>query len=447
MQLSHLDQSQGDDISDRQRRCFSRIKHEKQYKKKDNNGKMLRPLLGCAFSLLLTCPSILATEVEETPQPVGELLFSQDTFRGSEGEILSLHRYSPEEETKNLTFQDPWALETQINYISPDAVLQFQSYQDDVWVYVQYLTDIDGDGNYEWLLQENNIPYWDILSKGNTLSSTKQISSWNKMSVGQLRTITAANLFQYGLNVEEVRRETVELEHLNSGNTIFHFLISELPLHEEKTLEETWSEDSVHSYYVKIDNIGHEDTTLFGAYHLEDVSFSGGYFQAVDFCVTTELLPPISNSEFALEKNMTRGDIVEAMYRYHGSPETYPRTFGDISSEDWFATSFTWAVSRGFVGAIGGCLRPEENVTREEFVSILYNYANSLNRISNPSLKTNSYRDGKEITSKYATAVLWGLENEFLFSTDGYIYPQETITRGEAAILLMQFVEHITTES
>lgn len=405
-------------------------------KSKSNKTRRVLPVLACILAWNQFHPYTLA---EEYPTS-GQLLFPESAVRSMESNSLTLNRYTPMEVDGDPVYREQWTLETNMNYISPDALIQFQALDDNVWSYVQYFTDIDGNGEYEWVMDVENQPTWTTLAKGNSLVPIENVADWHKMSNEQIRQLDARVLFRYGVSVEQQREEALGLEYVQSGDIIYCITFSDTPLHLS-------TEDATRrSYYLKIDGKGWNDPQVLGAYTFEDVEFTDWFFHAVDVCTLEGLFFGTTHSEFSPYEGLTRAMVLQAMYNMHGSPDVYLRDFSDISSEQWYAPALTWALNQGVAGAENGAFRPNDLVTREELAGFLYNYAKSMNQLGTVSGKLSEYADYKEVSSKQTTAMLWVTQNQLMTGDEeGKLNPTSTATRAETAFMLANYLEEYTS--
>jgi|GEM_PF-3464414 len=78
---------------------------------------------------------------------------------------------------------------------------------------------------------------------------------------------------------------------------------------------------------------------------------------------------------------LTRGEFVTALYGASGTTGTSPAqyVFSDVQAEGTLAQAVSWAADNGIVNGLGdGRFGPEDPVTREQMVTMLYRFAQSL---------------------------------------------------------------------
>ena len=134
----------------------------------------------------------------------------------------------------------------------------------------------------------------------------------------------------------------------------------------------------------------------------------------------------------------TRGMIAAILYRLEGNPETNASmSFTDIGPGEYYSEAIAWAAEQGIVAGYSETLfGPDDPVTREQLVSMLYRYAGSPKTTGN----LEAFTDSKK-ASKYAKpALCWAVETGILSGKgNGILDPQGKATRAEVASVLMRY--------
>ena len=117
--------------------------------------------------------------------------------------------------------------------------------------------------------------------------------------------------------------------------------------------------------------------------------------------------------------------------------------FLDVSPDDYYGPSVCWAWKNEIVlGYDDDIFAPNDVLTKEQAISILYRYSNfsNDNLLSGENTNILSYEDYSDI-SKYAIPTIqWGLENQILTDDGDKINPTEKITRAETAQYLYNYI-------
>lgn len=179
-----------------------------------------------------------------------------------------------------------------------------------------------------------------------------------------------------------------------------------------------------------------------------DLDASKWYHEGVHYCLDNALMNGIGNGVFNPNGNCTRGMLATILYRVSGSPETEVSTvFFDLKAEDYFAKAVSWAYNNSVVNGMephtfGGNV----NITREQFATMLYNYA-KLNGVdvdkASENVNTLSFIDIFDVSSWANAGIHWCLASGILTgktaSGELYVDPQGLLTRAEAAAMIQRY--------
>ena len=127
--------------------------------------------------------------------------------------------------------------------------------------------------------------------------------------------------------------------------------------------------------------------------------------------------------------------------------EAAPVVFIDVRTGDWYRDAVVWLAGRGIVKGVSDiAFGPEENVTRAEFVQILYNKNRQPEPPATPDLADVKTGDW------YAPAVRWAAEQGVAAGTRGedgalYFQPDAPISRQDMAVILSNYLEKVEQTS
>ena len=148
----------------------------------------------------------------------------------------------------------------------------------------------------------------------------------------------------------------------------------------------------------------------------------------------------VTDTTFAPESSIKRGDFVLMLYRAAGEPETQAiTTFTDVTESDYYATAIAWAEECGIAQGSGDELfNPQSVLTREQAFTLVYRALSSLNITYTDwtADSLNKFSDAGSL-SEYAvtpTATLVGMG--IVSGSDGLLTPKAEITRAQMAKIL-----------
>ena len=192
-----------------------------------------------------------------------------------------------------------------------------------------------------------------------------------------------------------------------------------------------------------------------------DVKETDWYYNAVMFVNANGLMIGVSAAEFAPNSNLTRAMLVTILYRIEGSgllfqgsadkdgrekseSEILNSEFVDVVEGAWYSDAVRWAAENGMVTGYGdGRYGPNDDITREQFVTILYRYSKFAGFDVSVGEDTNilSYEDAFSVSEYAIPAFQWACGAGVITGKPGgYLDPLGKATRAEAATILMRFL-------
>lgn len=124
---------------------------------------------------------------------------------------------------------------------------------------------------------------------------------------------------------------------------------------------------------------------------------------------------------------MTRAMVWTVLARLDGQDITGGST--------WYSAAQTWAAANGTSDGTA----PQNNVTREQLVAILYRYAGSPS--ANHDL--NGFTDAGQVSDWASPAMQWAVQNGLIVGSGNALNPQSDATRTEVATILMRYIQLI----
>ena len=177
-----------------------------------------------------------------------------------------------------------------------------------------------------------------------------------------------------------------------------------------------------------------------------DVSEDDWFYEAVKYVVQKGLFNGTTETTFSPYKTMSRGMLVTVLYRLDGSPEvsgTNPYT--DVAAGMYYVDPIIWATQAGIISGYGdGIFKPDNAVTREQMVTILYNYAKYKGYDVSLVKGLDQFTDSGTVGSYAVRAMQWAVANGIITGTsDTTLSPKGASTRAQVAVVLMRFDESV----
>ena len=222
----------------------------------------------------------------------------------------------------------------------------------------------------------------------------------------------------------------------------FHKKIDEVYLTEDTTVYAKW-EKIAEEVPEEPEETEETETISF-----KDVKESDWFYEAVSYAVENGLMSGMSEDIFAPNTPLTREMLAVVLYNVEGQPESAGvNPFIDVKADMWYTEAILWANENGIVaGYDNGAYGVGDLITREQFATILYRYAQFKGYDVSIGADTNilSYADAFAISEYAYPAMQWACGAGIMGGMDdGTLMPQGKATRAEAATMLMNFCKNV----
>ena len=172
-----------------------------------------------------------------------------------------------------------------------------------------------------------------------------------------------------------------------------------------------------------------------------DVSASAWYAKAVAYVTEKGMMEGDSGKFMPLDK-LTRSQMAQVLFNLEGKKSVnYALSFNDVKGSEWYGEAVRWAASEQIVnGYDNGNFGPNDPITREQLVTVLYRYAQykGLNTATTEENLT-SFADAAQVSGYAVSAMNWAVGTGVSNGTDSGLAPKATATRAEVAQILMNF--------
>ena len=200
---------------------------------------------------------------------------------------------------------------------------------------------------------------------------------------------------------------------------------------EGKTTEDTDKEE---------DKDDEETTEL----NFTDVKESDWFFKGVEYVVDKDIMSGVSENEFAPSGKLTRAMLVQMLYNMESRPACdAENAFMDVPVGQWYTDAVIWANDAKIVSGMGeGLFAPNMEITREQMVAMLYNYAKYKGYDVTASADLSAFADTASVSAWAQPAMQWAVAEGYISGMgDSQLAPQGTATRAEIASVIMRFME------
>lgn len=197
---------------------------------------------------------------------------------------------------------------------------------------------------------------------------------------------------------------------------------------------------------VKEENAGEteagEESTEVEAPAFTDISGHWGE-KAIRYVVEKGYLRGTSDTVFAPDSEVSRAMLVTVLFRMAGEPvPTAEIPFTDLAQDMWYTDAVQWAAETGLVLGDQGQYRPDDVLTRQETVLILYRWAQEQGLVVSKDISLTDYEDAASVADWARDAMAWGCAEGIITGTSAtMLEPERSLSRAELAQMLMRLLE------
>lgn len=181
-----------------------------------------------------------------------------------------------------------------------------------------------------------------------------------------------------------------------------------------------------------------------------DVSQNDWFYAPVSYVYEQGLFAGMDQNHFDPGGSMNRAMLLSVLYRQAGSPaQSGGPSFADVPDGQWYSQAIRWGAANGVTSGTGGSnFSPFAPVTREQTVTMMYNYAVQYRHLDpGTGADLSGYADVDRLSSWARPAMAWAVKNGIITGVDSggarVLEPQRGATRAEMATMLKAFCENI----
>ncbi len=175
-----------------------------------------------------------------------------------------------------------------------------------------------------------------------------------------------------------------------------------------------------------------------------DLQPNAWYHDAVHYCMDQVLMNGTGGGKYSPSAKADRATLVTVLWQAAGCPYSpttgsLSKPFKDVSSRAWYYKPVCWALHNGITsGYSNGNFGPNDRITREQVVTMLWQYAGrpdyTINRMP--------YVDTWAVSDYAWNAMLWATENQIISGKENNrLDPKGYASRAEIAQMIMGFMK------
>ncbi|MDR3296166.1 MAG: S-layer homology domain-containing protein [Clostridiales Family XIII bacterium] len=175
-----------------------------------------------------------------------------------------------------------------------------------------------------------------------------------------------------------------------------------------------------------------------------DIAKGDWYYKNVRYAYAGGLMGGTAADTFAPDAKLSRAMLVTILWRQEGSPEARGAAFSDVKPGQWYTGAAAWAGANGIAAGYGdGSFGVNDDITREQLATLLYNYAKWKNPNTAGGANLAGFSDADGISSWALDAMQWANTNGLVTGrTATALVPGGDANRAEAAAILQRFLEN-----
>lgn len=173
-----------------------------------------------------------------------------------------------------------------------------------------------------------------------------------------------------------------------------------------------------------------------------DIKTSDWFYDDVKTAVERGLFNGTDTAHFSPDQSMTRAMAVTVLYRMAKDSGLYVMPFLDVPAGSYYRDAVAWAAANGIVtGTSSTRFSPDERITREQLVTILYRYTTEYKKNPEGSVSIpTTYRDLHTLSAYAADAMAWAITHHVINGTTSTtLSPQQHATRAQTATILVRY--------
>lgn len=176
-----------------------------------------------------------------------------------------------------------------------------------------------------------------------------------------------------------------------------------------------------------------------------DVKKENWFYPAVSYVMNKGLMTGMVNGGFAPNEELSKVQFAVVLYRMEGSPEvSLSANTLAIPENAYYAPAVFWADQTGlFDGLQGTSIKPEDKITREEMITMLFRYAQQKGFDTQERADLSQFADAEKVSPSAKEAVSWAVATGMISGEgkDRLLNPQGSASRAVCAAMITHLCE------
>ena len=177
-----------------------------------------------------------------------------------------------------------------------------------------------------------------------------------------------------------------------------------------------------------------------------DANPKAWYHDGVHYVLEHGIMQGMGGTIFAPGGTTTRAMMAQILYNMQNRPDTiFDHGYIDVKKSSWYEKAVAYMTEKGIMDGYGrGLFGPNDPVTREQLVAIIYRYAKFKGIDVSASADLAKFKDGKNVSTWAKEAMSWAVAAGVVSGrTATAIVPLDSATRAEIATIIMRYCEDV----
>jgi len=137
--------------------------------------------------------------------------------------------------------------------------------------------------------------------------------------------------------------------------------------------------------------------------------------------------------------------LVTVLYRLEEPSGVQSANFTDVIPNTWYTDAVGWAANKEIVlGYDGSHFEPNQNISRQQLVVMLYRYATAIKLDTSKHTSLESFADSTDVDDYAEDAMSWAVASGLINGRDnGKLAPNDFVTRAEVAAIMQRLTSII----
>lgn len=176
--------------------------------------------------------------------------------------------------------------------------------------------------------------------------------------------------------------------------------------------------------------------------YFDDVDKNDWFDEASWYCAAHGLMQGTDYRQFDGHTDTNRAMLVTVLYRLANSTDNLESIFDDVESGEWYSDAIGWAAHNNIVEGYGnGLFGPNDALTREQMVSVLYRYSLFMKYGVEKQSDLDNFMDADMISAFAVEAMKWAVGNGIVEGVgNGLLSPETGASRAQFAAMMQRYI-------